>query len=74
MLRWIGPGDGPILCTCSQQDGPPRDRGHWLHHPKHAEAIQDRCESCQIECIIIRDGKKQDGNPVLAFLLKSLGV
>lgn len=39
MLGWISRDDSPILCTVSQPDGPPQNRGHWLHHPKHAQEI-----------------------------------
>ncbi|HYF35029.1 MAG TPA: alpha/beta hydrolase [Prosthecobacter sp.] len=68
MLSWISKDDGPVFCTVNQPDGPVRDRGHWLHHPKHAEEIHKVCTSTGVPCTVARDGKED----ALAFLLKNL--
>lgn len=69
MLRWIGPGDGPVFIIVNQPDGEPKDRGHWLHHPKHAEEIKKAYETAGVACTITRAG----GDPAAAkFLLGCL--
>jgi acetyl esterase len=71
MLTWISKDDGPVYCTVNQPDGPPQSRGHWLHHPKHAEEIQKHCATAGIPCEITRNaGADKDGT--LVFLLKHL--
>lgn len=67
MLTWISKDDGPVYCNISKDNGPIRDRGHWLHHPKHAEEIHKTCETAGVSCTLATD---KDGT--LAFLLKSL--
>jgi hypothetical protein len=70
MLSWISKDDGPVYCTVNQPDGPPQSRGHWLHHPKHAEEIHRYCEAAGVPCVVARPGNAKDG--MLAFLLKQL--
>jgi acetyl esterase/lipase len=70
MLAWISKDDAPLLCVVNQPDGPAQNRGHWLHHPKHAEAIRAECERVGIECAVTRE----KGASGAAFLLKHLGV
>ncbi|MDZ4286449.1 MAG: hypothetical protein U0984_00730, partial [Prosthecobacter sp.] len=71
MLSWISKGDGPVYCAVSKDDGPIQNRGHWLHHPKHAEEIRKQCESAGVACIIVRDAPRDSS---LHFLLKNLDV
>lgn len=72
MLAWISKDDGPVLCSVNQPDGPIKDRGHWLHHPKHAEEIKKFCDACAVSCTILRADKQAAGNPTLEFLLAQL--
>lgn len=60
MLRWIGPGDGPVFIVVNQPDGEPQSRGHWLHHPKHAEEIKKACDGAGVPCTISRAGGNQE--------------
>lgn len=69
MLSWISPDDGPVMATVRMPDGPIKDRGHWLHHPKHAEEIQKCCLEAMIECVVARDAP---ADQTVAFLLKAL--
>lgn len=71
MLSWISKDDGPVFATVNQPDGPVTDRGHWLHHPKHAEEIAKWCRQCEVDCTVTRDTKP---DVTLAFLLKNLGL
>lgn len=73
MLGWISKDDSPILCTVSQPDGPPQNRGHWVHHPKHAQEIQKHCESCGVPCTIVQVDKPGSSDSAFNFLLKIVG-
>lgn len=73
MLGWISRDDSPILCTVSQPDGPPQNRGHWVHHPKHAQEIQKHCESCGVPCTIVQVDKPGSSDSAFDFLLKIVG-
>ncbi len=76
MLAWISKDDAPIMCVCNQPDGPIKDRGHWLHHPKHALEVKKHCDEHGIPCTVFHpDGKdKGAANPTLTFLLAQLKV
>lgn len=54
MLGWISQGDAPILCitNAAHLDKPITTRGEWLHHPKHAAAIQKSCASFAVPCAL----------------------
>lgn len=39
----ISKDDPPVFLNTMTQGGEIKDRGHLLHHPKHAQAIYDRC-------------------------------
>ncbi|MCC6353091.1 MAG: alpha/beta hydrolase [Verrucomicrobiae bacterium] len=69
MLRWIGPGDAPVFIMVNQPDGEPKSRGHWLHHPKHAEEIKKACDAAGVPCTISRGDADQDP---AKFLLECL--
>lgn len=73
MLGWISKDDSPILCTVSQPDGPPQNRGHWLHHPKHAQEIQKHCEACGVPCAVVRADQPGAGDASIKFLLQVVG-
>lgn len=72
MLGWISKDDAPILCTTGQPDGPITSRGHWLHHPKHAQEVKKCCDACSVDCTVIAEGTAKGDNPALAFLLTHL--
>lgn len=60
MLRWIGPGDGGLFIIVNQPPGEPRSRGHWLHHPKHAEEIRKACAAARVDCVVQSKGAASD--------------
>jgi acetyl esterase/lipase len=67
MLEWISKDDGPVLAVSKEADGEIRDRGHFLHHPKHAQEVQKVCEKAGVPCEVIRANSTEK---VLAFLLR----
>jgi acetyl esterase/lipase len=79
MISQITKDDPPIIMTCSMPDGEPKNRGHLVHHPRHAQAVKKRCDEAGVTCEIhLRDSKRADRagatGDVIAFLLKHLGV
>lgn len=72
MLRWISKDDAPVLCTVGQPDGPIKDRGHWLHHPKHAHEVKKFCDACSVPCSVVTDARTAADSPTLTFLLSHL--
>lgn len=69
MLAWISKDDAPILCVTKQPDGPIQNRGHWLHHPKHALEIQKHASAANLVCQVV--GSDQTASEV-DFLLQHL--
>ena len=79
MLRLITPGDAPVFMTCSLPDTEPENRNHLLHHPRHMQAVKERCDKAGVEVHIVSTaGKAQEksaGNQdLLGFLLERLGA
>lgn len=72
MLGWISKDDAPIFCTTGQPDGPITSRGHWLHHPKHAQEVKKCCDACSVPCTILGDGAGKADAAAIAFLLSNL--
>lgn len=77
MRGLISKDDPPVFLTTTQPGGEVSNRGHLLHHPKHAEAIQIRCRECGVTAIAHLPGLKiepAEGEPqdLTAFLLKQL--
>lgn len=71
MLGWLSADDAPILCVTKHPDGPVKDRGHWLHHPKHAAEIQKHATSVKVPCKVATNDQEADA---MGFLLTHLGV
>ncbi|MDZ4850811.1 MAG: alpha/beta hydrolase [Pirellulaceae bacterium] len=44
MLGLISNDDPPVFLTVTRDAGPIMNRGDYLHHPKHAQAIYDQCK------------------------------
>lgn len=77
MRGLITKDDPPVFLSTTQPGGDVSNRGHLLHHPKHAEAIQIRCRECGVAAIAHLPGLKiepAEGDPqdLTAFLLKHL--
>jgi acetyl esterase/lipase len=71
MLEWISKDDGPVLAVSKEADGEIKDRGHFLHHPKHAQEVQKVCEKAGVPCEVIRGNTTEK---VVAFLLKAFSA
>jgi len=77
MINLISAGDPPVFLFCSVANTDPRDRGQYLHHPRHAVAVRDRClkAKVEVECVLRDDlakgGANQDDR-LLAFFVKHL--
>lgn len=78
MVNLISRDDPAVAVACAQPDGESRDRGHYLHHPKHSQAIADRCGQHGIECLLLlrdesapRDRQNHTWE-VVAFLIEQL--
>jgi hypothetical protein len=62
MISLITQDDPPVACACAQPNTEPADRGHYVHHPKHAIAIADRCKAAGIDCLLILQDDKAPAN------------
>lgn len=77
MLGLLTADDPPIYLACSQPDGEPTNRGHLLHHPRHAQVIERRCKELGIPVTAVYAGDpkqpaKTEG--AVAFLLHHVGL
>jgi acetyl esterase/lipase len=75
----ISRDDPPVFLSTTVRGGELEDRGHLLHHPKHAEAVQKRCMEigvgvvAQIPALGIKPGPGQPAD-LKEFLFKHLNV
>ena len=79
MRGLITKDDPPVFLFCSQRGGVPQNRGHYVHHPKHAIAIKERCDEAgvEVEMYLPKMGSPPPGNvnqAMLAFFFKHLNV
>lgn len=80
MIQWISKDDPPVALACSLPDGEPTDRGHYVHHPKHATAVADRCKENGVDCLLLlADGtrtpkaeRERQQKAVVAFLIEKV--
>jgi len=75
----ISAGDAPVFLSSPLPAGEVENRGHLLHHPKHAEAIKKRCDELGILAIgniPALNIKPPAGQPatMTEFLLQQLGA
>jgi acetyl esterase/lipase len=79
MRGLISKDDPPVFLSSGMPGGEITSRGHMLHHPKHAQAICDRCREtgvgvvAQIPGAGIQPGES-DPADLKAFLFKNLRV
>ena len=77
MRGLITKDDPPIFLNTPMPGGEIKDRGHFLHHPKHAQAIYERCREVgvPVEAVLpafeIQPAPSQPQN-MTAFLLSQL--
>ena len=80
MINLISDGDAPVALFCAQPNTDPVDRGHYVHHPKHAIAIAERAKAHGIDTLLVlrddvSDGKLPEGEAkVVEFLLTKLNA
>jgi len=77
MISLISPDDPPVFLFCGVGGDDAKNRGQYLHHPRHSIAIRDRCRKrkVEVECVLRDDLAKGDGDQnsrLLAFLLRHL--
>jgi len=79
MLGLLSKDDPPVYLYSSQPNTPPTDRNHYVHHPKHAIAIKEKCDQLGIESVLILNdtplptGKTRD-DVMLDCFFRHLGV
>lgn len=73
MLGLLSADDPPLYLSVTQPDGPPANRSHLLHHPRHAQAIAARARELGVPVVAYYSDSPSSGreNPV-AFLLRHL--
>ncbi len=74
MLGLIRKGGSPVWLGAARADGEVTDRGHYLHHPRHAIVIKERCDQVGVEAVLHRGQAGKADVSLLAFLFKHLGV
>ena len=79
MRGLITKDDPPVFLFCHREGGPPKNRGHYVHHPKHSIAIKERCDEAgvEVEMYLPKMGSPPPGNANQAmrtFFFKHLKV
>lgn len=75
MLRLISRDDAPIFMACGMPDAEPANRGQYLHHPRHMQAVKKACDAAGVECVTVpRENFGKADQLVLDFFFKHLKV
>lgn len=79
MIMLASKDDAPVFLFCANEGGEPKDRGHLLHHPKHAIVLKEQCDKVGVtaELFLANAEPKSTGSSTEAmrkFLFKYLGV
>ena len=78
MLGLLTADDPPIYLSCSQPVGEPTSRGHLLHHPRHTQVIEQRCNELGIPVTAVyadeQIGWSKTQSAVVQFLLRHVGL
>lgn len=72
MLDWVSKDDGPVFISNLADDGPIRNRGHYLHHPKHADVIEQAFQNVGASYINSDATKGQVNQKAVEFVLSNL--
>lgn len=62
MIGLISKDDPPVAVACTFASGEFKDRGHYVHHPKHSTAIGERCKENGVECLVLVTGAANGGD------------
>lgn len=52
MLALVSKDDPPVFLYTSHADGDTVDRGHYLHHPRHALAVKAACDAAGVDATV----------------------
>lgn len=73
MLGLISKDSAPVFIYCKHAEGPAVDRRHYVHHPKHGQAVQKRYQECGVEAVIYKSNNESSSRDALvAFMIKHL--
>lgn len=72
MLAWIDAGDAPVFVSNPMPDTPPKDRGHYLHHPAHAREIEKHCKQAGVPCYWRESPDNGTATAPISFLMRHL--
>ncbi|MBI1320577.1 MAG: alpha/beta hydrolase fold domain-containing protein [Candidatus Hydrogenedens sp.] len=73
MLALITPDDPPVFVRCYQDDTEVSTWDDMLHHPRHAEVLQERLEAAGIEnVVVLKDMPKSQKSEAVDFLMQHL--
>jgi len=79
MLGLLTRDDPPVFLQSSQPNTEPTNRGHYVHHPRHAIAIRKKCDQLGIETVLILKKAppppgKSANDVMLEFFFKHLKI
>ena len=79
MLGMLTADDPPVYLYSKLPNTPPTDRNHYVHHPKHAIAVKEKCDQLGVEsALILADTVLPEGKTpemvMLEFFFKHLKV
>ena len=77
MINLITKDDVPVALACSFPGEEPKERGAYVHHPKHSSAIAERCKENGLDCLLLlrddhSDSREEQATKVVAFLIEKL--
>ncbi|MEW6360406.1 MAG: alpha/beta hydrolase [Planctomycetota bacterium] len=78
MLGLITSDDAPIYMSCNVPNVEPTNRGQYVHHPRHALAVKEKCDAAGVECVTVLGDKAGEKDApresVIDFLLRHLSA
>lgn len=75
MLSMIDASDPPLYIRSTRPKTEPENWDHLLHHPRHATALKEKCDSVGVPCVLVDcDTAKDQAMDVYSFLFEKLGV
>lgn len=75
LLGLISADDPPVALCTTAPGGPATKRSHFLHHPRHALALQQQCEADGVPVVLLRRngaGGKGEEEALRRFLVTQL--
>lgn len=73
MLGLLSADDPPLYLSATQPDGPPANRSHLLHHPRHAQVLAARARELGVPVVALyADSPAAGREGPVTFLLRHL--